>query len=584
MNKWFLWSFVSLITTCFFTSCNETGTNQIKDSKETLATFKMVVDQYPQTFLVRDVKDYYTSIVVNQVIEGLVKLDPKTLRPEGAVSEKWEVSEDGLTYTFYLRDNVFFHDHSCFKEGKGRKLNAQDIQYTFELICTKNEDGQASHGYSSILKETLDGAEDFFEGKTKSISGISISGDYTISLKIKRPDLNFPAKLSLTNFGIVAREVVECGKETDLIGTGPFRYGYDSDDGTPFIALVKNPEYYLKDENGIQLPYLDTVMIYVQNNQLEQLDLFERGKVHYIENIPPSRITHVLEDRIQDFSGEPPLMKLTNDPLLSTQYYSLNINSPALKDKRVRQALNYAIDRDRILSNVLKSSPQSGIYGIVPPLPKLLPGYDFSGVKEKGYSYDPEKARELLAEAGFPNGKGFPTLTLKFNTGTIHSAVADEFRKQMAKELGINVNLEGLSFEDRLSDETMAKGDLFRTAWYADYIGAESFLMNFYGKFVPDDINTPSHVNSSRYQNEQFDELFEKAQKEKNIEQRNRLFSEAEKIMLEDAPLIVLWYNEQFMLQYYNVRNLETNSILYLDLTKVRVKDWTKEEFNRLHP
>src|SRR5690606_39648475 len=137
-----------------------------------------------------------------------------------------------------------------------------DIQYTFELICTKNEDGQASHGYSSILKETLDGAEDFFEGKTKSISGISISGAYTISLKIKRPDLNFPAKLSLTNFGIVAREVVECGKETDLIGTGPFRYGYDSDDGTPFIALVKNPEYYLKDENGIQLPYLDTVMIY----------------------------------------------------------------------------------------------------------------------------------------------------------------------------------------------------------------------------------------------------------------------------------------------------------------------------------
>src|SRR5690606_37030061 len=134
--------------------------------------------------------------------------------------------------------------------------------------------------------------------------------------------------------GIVAREVVECGKETDLIGTGPFRYGYDSDDGTPFIALVKNPEYYLKDENGIQLPYLDTVMVYVQNNQLEQLDLFERGKVHYIENIPPSRITHVLEDRIQDFSGEPPLMKLTNDPLLSTQYYSLNINSPALKDKR----------------------------------------------------------------------------------------------------------------------------------------------------------------------------------------------------------------------------------------------------------
>jgi oligopeptide transport system substrate-binding protein len=274
-------------------------------------------------------------------------------------------------------------------------------------------------------------------------------------------------------------------------------------------------------------------------------------------------------------------MKLSNDPLLSTQYYSLNMLSPALKDKRVRQALNFAINRDKILVNVLKSLPQAGVFGIVPPLSKEFPGYDFEGIREKGYSYQPEKARELLAQAGYPNGKGFPSLTLKFNLGTIHSAVADEFRKQIAKELNININLEGLSFEERLEDEINARGDIFRTAWYADYKDPESFLMNFYGKSVPTDRKEPSGVNATRFVNAAFDELFEKAQSEKSSKVRNQLFAQAEKILLEEAPLIVLWYNEQFILQYYKVRNLETNSILYLDLTKVRIKEWTAEEFEK---
>jgi len=576
MNKWFLWlSLVILAGSCK----NEKASNNGGD-KSTLSTFKMIVDQQPQTYFLRDIKDYYTSIIVNQIADGLTKLDPKTLDPIGALAESWDISQDGLSYTFHLRKDAYFHDHSCFDNGKGRLFDANDVKFTFELICSKNETGEESHGYSSILKETLKGAEDFFTGKSESIEGLTVLDKHTVRLETKQKDQNFPAKLSLCNFRVVAKEVVECGKEADLIGTGPFKYAFESQGQSPFIALVRNEKYYLKDKDGVQLPYLDSIIIYIENNQLEQLEKFEKGEVHFIQNIPPSRIAHVLEDRIKDFSGEPPLMKLSNDPLLSTQFYTLNVNSPALKDKRVRQALNYALNRDRILTNILKSSTQAGNYGIVPPLSKLLPGYDFQGVKEKSYYYNPDKARQLMAEAGYPNGKGFPTLTLKFNTGTIHSAVADEFRRQMSKELGINVNLEGLSFEDKLADETMAKGDIFRSAWYADYLGAESFLMNYYGKLVPKKLTMPSSVNSSRFVNTKFDEFFEMAQSEKNITERNRLFSEAEKVLMEEAPLIVLWYNEQFILQYYNVRNLETNSILYLDFTYVKVKEWTKEEFN----
>ena len=568
MNNWFLWIILLLLTG----SCSS-ETENVNSASEKVMTFRMIADHPPQTYLLREVKDYYTSSVLNQISEGLTRLDPKTLLPIGCLSEKWELSNDGLTYTFHLRDNVFFHDHSCFVNGKGRKFTADDVKYTFELVCAKNDEGKGSHGYSSILKETLRGAEDYFEGRETSITGIEIVDERTIKMTTKQIDQNFPAKLSLSNFRIVAHEVVKCGKETDLVGTGPFKYGYESQDGTPYVALLKNENYYLKDEAGVNLPYLDSVIIFFENNQLEQLELFEKGVVHFIQDIPPSRITHVLEDRIQDFSGDNPIMTLSNDPLLSTQYYALNTQSKALKDKRVRQALNYAVNKDRILNKVLKSSPQSGIYGIVPPLPKLLPGYDFQGVKEAGYQYNPEKARELLREAGYPGGKGFPTLTLKFNTGTIHSAVADEFRKQIANELGININLEGMSFEERLLDETSGKGDIFRTAWYGDYIGAESFLMNFYGKLVPQDKDVPSSVNATRFRNDEFDAFFEKAQMEYNEKERNKLFSEAEKILLEEAPLIVMWYNEQFILQYTKVKNLETNSILYLDLTRVSIEE-----------
>jgi oligopeptide transport system substrate-binding protein len=574
MNKWLLVMLLAVL----FGSCQSDNFDVDREKQGEISTFLMTVDHAPQTYLVREIKDYYSSAVLNQIVDRLVVLDPKTLEPTGSLAEKWTLSNDGLTYTFFLRKDVYFHDHSCFSGGKGRLFTAQDVKFSFELLCKPNESGTASHGYTSLFKESVEGAAEFFKGADK-ISGLKVVDDHTVSITLNNKDLNFPAKLSLTNYGIVAKEVVECGKETDLIGTGPFRYGYEGNDGTPFITLLRNDKYYLKDENGRQLPYLDTVIVYLEDNQLEQLEMFEEGRLHFIQNIPPSRIADVLEGRIKDFSGNPPLMKLTNDPLLSTQYYSLNMLSPALKDKRVRQALNYAVNKDKILTYVLKSSPQTGIFGIVPPLKKEFPGYDFDGVRQAGYDYNPEKARELLAQAGYPGGKGFPTLTLKFNLGTIHSAVADEFRKQIAKELNININLEGLTFEERLDDEINARGDIFRTAWYADYKDPESFLMNFYGKSVPKDRNQPSGVNATRFVNAKFDELFERAQSEKSNKVRNELFAQAEKILLEEAPLIVLWYNEQFILQYYKVRNLETNSILYLDLKRVRIKDWTPEEY-----
>jgi oligopeptide transport system substrate-binding protein len=302
MNKWILAALLGLL----FVSCSGESTEDSFDTEGEVSTFLMVVDHAPQTYLVREVKDYYSATVLNQLIDRLVNLDPKTLEPVGSLAQTWSLSADGLTYTFSLRDDVYFHDHSCFQGGKGRLFDATDVKFSFELLCRPNESGNPSHGYTSLFKESVAGATDFFNGNASSINGIKLLDSHTIAITLNNKDLNFPAKLSLTNFGIVAREVVECGKEADLIGTGPFRYGYESNDGTPFIALVKNEKYYLKDESGRRLPYLDTVIIYLEDNQLEQLEMFEEGRLHFIQNIPPSRIADVLEGRIKDFSGTPP--------------------------------------------------------------------------------------------------------------------------------------------------------------------------------------------------------------------------------------------------------------------------------------
>jgi oligopeptide transport system substrate-binding protein len=575
MNKWILSSFVFILLAASCTNDNYTTTTA-NDGEITV--FKMAMDQHMQTTASRDVVDYYTALVINQVAEGLVKLNPKTLEVEPSLAESWEVNDNGLSYTFHLRKDAYFHDHSCFKNGKGRLFTAEDVKFTFELLCKQYPNGNSSHGYSAVLKEDLLGAREFYENEADVIQGIQIIDEHTVRITFKHKDYYFLEKLSQTNFHIVAKEIIECNKEADLIGTGPFKFVSESNEGTPHIKLAKNQAYYLKDEQGVQLPYLDTVIIYVENNHLEQLEQFQAGKLHFIQNIPPSKVVEIVEGRIDDFSGENPLMKLSNDPLFGTQYYVLNTQSPALKDKRVRQALNYAINKDKIVNKVLRNNPQIGVYGIVPPIQRLLPGYDFEDVAKSGYSYDPEKARKLLAEAGYPNGKGFPSLTIKFNTGTYHSAVADEFRKQILKELNININLEGMSFEERLKDESMGKGDIFRAAWVGDYIGADNFLVNFYGKNVPADPSMPSETNTSRFQNAAFDKLFEEAQIERTEEKRNHLFSQAEKIMLEEAPIIALWYNEQFVLQYNTIRNLETNATLHLDLTRVKIKEWTIEE------
>jgi len=563
-----------LFTIVTISSCSDLGEN--KQFEFAGGTFNFALGNEPTTFLARNVGELYSATFLSQIYEGLVSFDPVSLEIAPSLAKSWTISKDGKTIQFMLRDDVYFHEHPNFKERL--KFTSEDVISSIEMACTPI-DSKESYAYTAIYKGTLKGADDYYQGKTDKIEGLKASGK-TVTFELYERDINFLNKLAQTTASIISKKIIEADLEIDLIGTGPFKFkGYREIDGKTEIVLVKNEFYHDKDAQGNQLPYLDSLILKIESRNLRQLEMFENEEILLIDGLPPSRISMMLgEGKIDEFNSTPPKLMLIRKPLLATQYYHFNLLREEFQDVRVRKAINYAVNRDAIVKNILNNQAFSkGDGGIVPPT--AFGGYDSKMVKKHSYSYNPIKAKALFAEAGYPNGEGFPNINLKFNLGSNHSAVADEVAKQLKKVLNINVNLDGMEFQDRLRDQENANGQLFRTSWYADYYSPESFLMNGYGKRVPEDPSQPSTTNHSRYKNDDFDIAFEKGRSSSDIVERYKYFAEAEKILMDDAPFIILWYEETIKVAYSKVRNLHINEMNHYVFKEVYIKEWTKKEW-----
>tara|TARA_R110002072_G_scaffold251518_5_gene410419 strand:+ start:15402 stop:17153 length:1752 start_codon:yes stop_codon:yes gene_type:complete len=570
-----------LLSLLLLLSCSQEQQQQHESSGGSLT---MALDNQPTTYIPRKVIDYYSATVLYQISEGLVGLDSKTLKVSPRIASKWTISEDGKTYVFTIRENILFHENKAFKKKSDRQMTMDDILYSLNLACSPNEDNSAPPSYSMIFKSLLKGADEFFEGKNEAISGISIKGN-ELTLELLYEDKNFLNKLANVCTFITSKKMGESGYETEKIGTGPFMFSSFKDGDEPSLVLIKNQDYYLKDDDGNAIPYLDSVVFVFQSRKMEQLEHFESGKIDFIVGLPTSRITKMIEGRIQDFNAtktDAPKLVLKNNPLLESHFYYFNMKDERFKDPLVRKAFNYAVDRETIGRDILRNQYyELGYYGVIPPVSKALRGYDFASVKDVGYTYDPEMAKKLMAQAGYPNGEGFGSISLRYSINDVHSAVADEFSRQMFKILGVNVNIDGSNFEQLNSDGENGRGEIFRMGWAADYASPESFLMNFYGDNVPEDENAASQINKARYKNFLFDEFFVQARNAEKMSEQMDLFSKAEVELMKDPPIIPLWYTGDIQISQSYVRNLEFNAINYFDFRKVFIKQWTLEEYKK---
>ena len=501
----------------------------------------------------------HEAIIVSQIHEGLVRLNPVTLEEISGIAKKWETSADGKTITFHLNGDAYFQDDKCFPEGKGAKITSKDVKFSFELLATQSE---FNFHFGTILKDRLLGATDFYNKKSKMLTGLKVINDSTFSMTLEEPNSSFMHLLANPAASIIS-EVAYKAYGTNLkIGAGPFRY--DSSSTNQNIILVRNPNYYGKDSAGCSLPYLDTVIVKIFPSIEEGLANFENGLIDLINTLPSLRVKEIVEKNIQEFVSSPPKSLLQHEPEMVSQYYSFNMTRAPYNNVKVRQAINYAIDREKIVDNILQGQAiSSATNGITP---NTFKGYNIQSIN--GYTLDVAKAKKLLSEAGFPGGVGFPEVQVLVNSGNSrNSSVAVEIQKQLKENLNINISFESLPNAQKYELELHGKGDIYRDAWVADYASPESFLSLFISEGVPADSTAASFPNTSRYKNKKYDAYFLKGRNANNRDTAYAYFMKAEQLLINDAPIIPLWYEGSYRLLTNKVKNLHLNAMRYYDLT-----------------
>ncbi|HCA83144.1 MAG TPA: ABC transporter substrate-binding protein [Flavobacteriales bacterium] len=537
-------------------------------------SFNLAENEKYNTLFPYEIKDAGSAHIAWQIFEGLVRMSQKDLSIQPSIAESWEVSDDQKEYVFHLRKDVRFHDDPCFADGKGRLVTATDIKFSLELACTK---GISDQSYELNFKERLEGAQAFYNGEAKEVSGVEVVDDYTVKIRTIAPSSAFLYILANPVASVIPKEGYEKYGKDLKIGTGAFKFSTGGDAKSELI-LVRKENYYRVDKHGNQLPYLDTVHIYFVNEDTEELDMFREGELSMIYGLPAEKISEVVQENIPDFTNKPPKYILLREPEMSTQFYELNLTRPQFKDVRVRRALSMAIDRSKIMENVLNGQAaangarqnQTGNYGLVPPLYQFSK-YDTSITR--GYTYNPEMAKKLMAQAGYPGGKGFPTLKLLVNYGgSRNTKVASEVMRQWRDVLGINIELEQVSLAQKIEDSQYGRADIYRSAWVADYPSPESFLSIAYGKNVPATLDLPSHPNTMRYKSAEFDKYYELGMAAKTEEERYANFAKAESIMMQDCPVIIIWYVENYRLLHSSVHNFHNNPMSYFDLSDIYLK------------
>lgn len=506
----------------------------------------------------------------SQIYEGLVRLDPKTLDVIPGIAESWEVSEDGLTYTFSIREEVYFHDNKCFEDEVGRKLNVDDCIYSLNMLCTPNI---KMNDFYYLVIDRIEGARDYFEMMEAdpelvgSVRGISKNEENNLVIRLSKPFSGFTKILATASCWIFPKEAYDLyGEEmrVNCVGTGPFSVVKIVEDEV--IILGKNNNYWRKDSFGNSLPYLDALKYtFVKEKKSEILE-FKKGNLDMIFQVPSEELSEFSIDSKMDvgeFIEEDFTLQIS--PSLSIQYYSFQHMSEIFKDINVRKAFNYAIDKDRIVEYGLHGMGFPANYGIVPP---SIGDYPIENIK--GYEYSPDLARKHLADAGFPGGKGFPRLTLQINSGgSANIGVAEIVQKMLSDNLNVYVDLSVTSRSQHYDRVESGKSNFWKDTWLADYSDPENFLCLFYGELVPDDPTESSYTNSTRYQNVSFDRLYESANIEQDPVKRMELFSRADQKIIEDAAVIPLFYEKTVRLLQPYVKNFPVNPLEYRDFGSV---------------
>ncbi len=487
--------------------------------------------------------------VCNLLYNGLVDLND-SLEVVPAIAKSWEISEDGKIYTFILRDDVYFHDveHS---EMVKRKVTAHDFQYSLARIVDPKVASPGAWIFQQVARDE--------NGKPAFIA----LNDTTFQIRLKNSFPPFLSILAMKYCSVLPRETVEYyGIEFRKypVGTGPFQFQY-WEEGVKLV-FRKNSSYFEKDESGNSLPYLDAVAItFVVDKQSAFME-FMKGKLDFMSGIDPSYKDALLtkEGKLNpEYAGE---IELITAPYLNSEYLGFNLKGEDAKEnplliKELRQAINYGFDKEKMIRYLRNNIGYAANSGFVP---MGMPCFNPEVVK--GYDYDPEKASALLAKAGFPNGKGLPPISL--SVSAMYLDLCQYIQFELGK-IGITVQLD---VQQAAQQRQMMRGyqlPFFRASWVADYPDAENYLSLFYSKNLQ-----PFGSNYTHYVSDDYDQLFEQTMQITNDSLRNANYTKLDSILMDDAPVVVLFYDKAVRFIRSEVQNMNVPPTNMLDLRRVR--------------
>jgi len=478
--------------------------------------------------------------IITSVMEGLVGKDRKTLMPIPAVAESWEVSDDLKVYTFHIRKNALWsngdpHTANDYVWSWWRALQpALGNLYAYMLFPIKN-------------------AQQYYEGEIESFDevGVKALDDYTLQITLGNPTPYFLQLLdhyslfpvhqaTIEKFGAADERGTRWTYEGNLIGNGPFLLVDWKINRR--IVVEKNPLYW--DMENVKL---NRIVFYPTENATTEERMFRAGQLHVTNDIPA--------DKIEVYrSNKSPALHLA--PYLGVYFYRVNINTPHLSDRRVRRALAMTIDRESLTRNIVKAG-ETPAYAITPP-------GTISYQPPQEFTFDPKAARQLLADAGYPNGENFPSIEILYNTNEAHKKIAVAIQQMWKKHLNIDIQLLNQEWKVYLASESAGQYQVSRAGWIGDYVDPNNFLDMFL---------CGGGNNRTGWCNEEYDRLIlEVAPAMKSHEERLAIFSKAEKMLLDAMPVLPIYIYASKRLIDPSVKNYDSNLLdqasykdIYLD-------------------
>ncbi len=494
-------------------------------------------------------KDLPNIWACNQLFNGLVQLNDQ-LEVVPCIAKSWTVSENGTKYTFILREDVFFHDDDSFVGGKGRRVVASDFTYSFNRVVDAELTSPGLWVFNAVKKENGNYA-------------FQAINDTTFVIKLNKAFTPFLGILAMKYCSVLPSESVKkygADFRRNPVGTGPFKFQIWEE--SKKLVFRKNPLYF-EFEDGHRLPNLDAVSISFLIDKQSAFLQFIQGKLDFMSGIDASYKDELLtkSGKLKEkYSNQ---IKLESQPYLNTEYLGILVdptkeiyrNSP-LRHKEIRQAINYGFDREKMMKYLRNNIGEPGLGGIIP---KGLPS--FAEGTNNLYNYNPDKARKLIESVGYTT-QNPPEITLVTNSEYLDLC---KYIQHQLNEIGFVLSIEVNPPAALRELKAQAKLNFFRASWIADYPDAENYLSMFYSRNF-----CPEGPNYTHFNNPDFDALYERSLQEVDVEKRYALYQEMDKLIMDEAPVVILYYDQVLRFIQNNIQGLGSNAINLLDLKRVR--------------